>query len=90
MTKPIARDLIYRKHVFDADNIELCVRWHIRYRLSYRDLFEMMVERGLAAVGLTTAAPGKSTGNELSRSDDFFQNWSFAQSIPGCTRTIFT
>jgi hypothetical protein len=25
MTKPIARDLMYRKRVFDADIIELCV-----------------------------------------------------------------
>jgi hypothetical protein len=27
MTKPIARDPMYRKSVFDADIIELCVRW---------------------------------------------------------------
>jgi len=26
MTKPIARDPIYRRRVFDADVIELCVR----------------------------------------------------------------
>jgi len=38
MTKPIARDPIYRKRAFDADVIELCVRWYITYRLSYRDL----------------------------------------------------
>jgi transposase-like protein len=47
MTKPIARDPIYRKRVFDADIIELCVRWYITYRLSYRDLVEMMAERGV-------------------------------------------
>jgi hypothetical protein len=29
MTKPIVRDPIYRKRVFDADIIELCVRWYI-------------------------------------------------------------
>jgi len=38
MTKPIARDPIYRRRVFDAEIIELCVRWYITYRLSYRDL----------------------------------------------------
>jgi hypothetical protein len=38
MTKPIARDPMYRKRVFDADIIELCVRWYITYRVSYRDL----------------------------------------------------
>jgi hypothetical protein len=47
MTKPIARDAIYRKRVFDADIIELCVRWYTTYRLSYRDLVEMMAERGV-------------------------------------------
>jgi transposase-like protein len=47
MTKPIARDSIYRKRAFDADIIELCVRWYITYRLSYRDLVEMMAERGI-------------------------------------------
>jgi hypothetical protein len=36
MTKPIARDPIYRRRVFDAEIIELCVRWYITYRLSYR------------------------------------------------------
>jgi transposase-like protein len=47
MTKPIARDYIYRRRAFDADIIELCVRWYITYRLSYRDLVEMMAERGV-------------------------------------------
>src|SRR3984893_9510438 len=28
MTKPIAHDPIYRKRAFDADIIELCVRWY--------------------------------------------------------------
>jgi transposase-like protein len=47
MTKPIARDPIYRKRAFDADIIEHCVRWYITYRLSYRDLVEIMAERGV-------------------------------------------
>jgi hypothetical protein len=29
MAKPIVRDPMYRKRVFDADIIELCVRWYI-------------------------------------------------------------
>ncbi|GHO87582.1 IS6 family transposase [Dictyobacter formicarum] len=32
---------------FQADIILLCVRWYLRYSLSYRDLEEMMAERGL-------------------------------------------
>ena len=47
MTKPIVRDLIYRRRRFDAEIIELCVRWYITYRLSYRDLRAMMAERGI-------------------------------------------
>jgi len=47
MTKPIARDQIYRRRRFDAEIIELCVRWYITYRLSYRDLAAMMAERGI-------------------------------------------
>ena len=28
--------------------IVLCVRWYLRYSLSYRDLEEMMTERGVS------------------------------------------
>jgi transposase-like protein len=33
---------------FQADIILICVRWYLRYALSYRDLEEMMRERGLS------------------------------------------
>ena len=33
---------------FDADSILLCLRWYLRYPLSYRDLEEMLRERGLS------------------------------------------
>jgi transposase-like protein len=46
MTKPITRDPIYSRRRFDAEIIELCVRWYVTYRLSYRDLVAMMAERG--------------------------------------------
>src|SRR6266852_1980992 len=32
---------------FESEIILLCVRWYLRYSLSYRDLEEMMRERGL-------------------------------------------
>ena len=32
---------------FDREVIILCVRWYLRYKLSFRDLVEMMGERGL-------------------------------------------
>jgi IS6 family transposase len=33
---------------FEAEIILLCVRWYLRYALSYRHLEEMMLERGLS------------------------------------------
>ena len=45
MTIRISRDPIYRRRRFSAETIELCVRWYITYRLSYRDLAAMMAER---------------------------------------------
>ncbi len=33
---------------YEAEIILLCVRWYLRYSLSYRDLEEMMRERGLS------------------------------------------
>jgi transposase-like protein len=45
MTKAIERDAIYRGRRYSAETIELCIRWYISYRLSYRDLATMMAER---------------------------------------------
>jgi transposase-like protein len=39
-------DLFAGRH-FDRDVIILCVRWYLCYKLSFRDLVEMMAERGL-------------------------------------------
>lgn len=47
MSKAAARDPIYRGRRFQPEIIELCVRWYLTYRLSYRDLVEMMAERGV-------------------------------------------
>ena len=40
------KDLHAGRH-FDRDVIILCVRWYLCYKLSFRDLVEMMAERGL-------------------------------------------
>jgi transposase-like protein len=47
MTHALDRDPIYRRRRFDPATIELCVRWYLTYRLSYRDLVQMMAERGV-------------------------------------------
>ncbi len=38
---------------FEPSVILLCVRWYCRYQLSYRDLEEMMLERGLTVDHVT-------------------------------------
>jgi transposase-like protein len=53
MPAALPRDAIYRRRRFSADTIELCVRWYLTYRLSYRDLSAMLAERGVA-VSYTT------------------------------------
>src|SRR3984885_5324675 len=40
-------------HHFDREIIVLCVRWYLRYKLSFRDLVEMMAERGLSLAHTT-------------------------------------
>lgn len=38
---------------FDREVIMLCVRWYLRFKLSLRDLVEMMAERGLSLAHTT-------------------------------------
>lgn len=42
-----SRPALFRGRHFRDEMIVLCVRWYLRYPLSYRDLEEMMAERGL-------------------------------------------
>ena len=42
-----ARNPLFAKRWFSDNIIILCVRWYLRYKLSYRDLVQMMAERGL-------------------------------------------
>jgi transposase, IS6 family len=42
------RPALFRGRHFEDEIIILCVRWYLRYSLSYRDLEEMMAERGLS------------------------------------------
>jgi transposase-like protein len=52
MQKQSLEKLFKGRH-FERDIIVLCVRWYLRYKLSYRDLVEMMAERGLAIAHTT-------------------------------------
>ena len=44
---------IFKWRHFEPEIILLCVRWVLSYRLSYRDLVEMMNERGLSIAHTT-------------------------------------
>jgi transposase-like protein len=46
------KDLFEGRH-FDREVIILCVRWYLRFKLSLRDLVEMMAERGLSMAHTT-------------------------------------
>jgi IS6 family transposase len=39
---------LFKYHHYQTAIILRCVRWHLRYSLSYRDLEEIMAERGLS------------------------------------------
>ncbi len=39
---------LFKRHRFPVEIIMLCVRWYCKYGISYRDLAEMMSERGVA------------------------------------------
>ena len=42
------RPALFRGRHFQDEIIVLCLRWYLRYSLSYRDLEEMMAERGFS------------------------------------------
>jgi transposase-like protein len=47
-----AQDLFKGRH-FDHEIIVLCVRWYLSFKLSSRDLVQMMAERGIALAHTT-------------------------------------
>jgi transposase-like protein len=53
MSKLKNLDGLFAGRHFDRDVIILCVRWYLRYKLSLRDLVEMMAERGLSLAHTT-------------------------------------
>jgi len=42
------RNPLFHGRWFDDQLISLCVRWYVSYKLCYRDLVEMMADRGLS------------------------------------------
>ena len=48
MGKLEGREELFAGRHFDREVIVLCVRWYLRFKLSLRDVVEMMAERGLS------------------------------------------
>jgi hypothetical protein len=53
MSKLKSLEELFGGRHFDREIIILCVRWYLRYKLSLRDLVEMMAERGLSLAHTT-------------------------------------
>jgi transposase-like protein len=53
MSKLRGMEQLFAGRHFDREVIILCVRWYLRYKLSFRDLVEMMAERGLVLAHTT-------------------------------------
>ena len=58
---------------FDQGIVELCVRWYLSFKLSYRDLVAMMAERGIdlptrrSCAGYSTTPRNLRSGGRGSR-----------------------
>src|SRR5450755_2035600 len=53
MSKLKSIEELFEGRHFDREVIIVCVRWYLRFKLSLRDLVEMMAERGLALAHTT-------------------------------------
>ena len=53
MAQFLSLDELFEGRHFDREIIVLCVRWYLRFKLSFRDLVEMMAERGLSMAHTT-------------------------------------
>jgi transposase-like protein len=51
-TRPADDDLFKGRH-FDQEIILLCIRWYLSFKLSSRDLVQIMSERGIAVAHTT-------------------------------------
>ena len=49
----LSLDELFEGRHFDREIIVLCVRWYLRFKLSFRDLVEIMAERGLSLAHTT-------------------------------------
>ena len=53
MTEPTSAQELFKGRHFDQEIIVLCVRWYLTFKLSSRDLVQMMAERGITLTHTT-------------------------------------
>jgi transposase-like protein len=53
MVEPASAQDLFKGRHFDCEIIILCVRWYLTFKLSSRDLVQMMAERGIALAHTT-------------------------------------
>src|SRR5258707_7553630 len=53
MTEPASAQELFKGRHFDQEIIALCVRWYLAFKLSSRDLVQMMAERGIGLAHTT-------------------------------------
>jgi hypothetical protein len=71
-------DKLFEGRHFDREVIVLCVRWYLRYKLSFRELVEIMAERGLPRAHTTGC--NASRRSSASAGTGCEARWSFMES----------
>src|SRR5512144_2644967 len=66
---------VFKRRRFPAEIILLCVRWYCRYGISYRDLEEMMAERGVAVDHVTLCRWVQRYAPELEKRVRWYQGY---------------
>src|SRR5512132_1710780 len=66
---------VFKRRRFLAEIILLCVRWYCRYGISYRDLEEMMAERGVAVDHVTLYRWVQRYAPELEKRARWYQGY---------------
>jgi transposase-like protein len=58
MPKFVPTEELFKGRHFDQQIVVLCVRWYLSFKLSFRDLVEMMNERGVGLAHTTILEVG--------------------------------
>src|ERR1700686_4964043 len=83
MTRFLPVEDLFKGRHFDREIVVLCVRWYLSFKLSYRDLVAMMIERGIDLAHTTILRWVQYY------SPEFAKRWNrYARSVGGPPRLI--